>query len=48
MVTRTTEPQKEAVCGVCDGFGRVRQWNGFEKWEEVCYQCRGKGKVVVK
>ena len=38
---------EKRTCGICYGEGRTREWNGYEKWSEVCYQCNGKQYVIV-
>jgi DnaJ-class molecular chaperone len=35
-------------CGYCGGDGWVYQYDGVGgRWKETCWQCRGKGEVVV-
>lgn len=39
---------REMTCGVCGGDGTTRHCDvGGGKWDESCYQCRGKGTVKV-
>jgi hypothetical protein len=39
---------KKMPCGPYEGSGRSRHYDGVGgKWDETCWQCRGKGIVEV-
>lgn len=37
---------KPTACPVCGGTGQIRQAQGFFSITQVCYRCRGEGKVI--
>ncbi len=37
---------KPAVCGTCNGAGRVRAQQGFFTVERTCHECGGQGQVI--